>query len=391
MARPRRAYDQGLVPVFGMIEYLHRGEECIKIDMKEYLTHVLSVPYCQYSGIIPGMKRLKAILVAIVIALPLSAAVNDRYAMDSPYQSVAYSGRFYDMFANPAALPMMEVKPGLIAITVNASDSWNIHDIGAGRMSFMQDQIWSVDATFLSKYIALTASFGTEFDRLERSDPRYDIYSSLKIELDAAYAFPHFSIGARISGGNQMVRRDKAMNNIGDVFTNAWLTPFGRDPGSEFFDLGIGAILEVSPFSAGIYVGKVLTLKNNNLYLGWDTLAQSTTVSAALEGGRFTKDGDLMLVRPRLSFSLTGLIDASTRKIEAEGDITFQFLPDADLTIALSYLELHHSWFRFNADNGYVSIFIRGGANGFYGSIGVVFNATDFSSFSPSLSFSYIS
>ena len=167
------------------------------------------------------MKRLKAIAVAILIILPLSAAVDDRYAMDSPYQSVAYSGRFYDMFANPAALPMMEVEPGLFALTVSASDSWNAADFGKGTMSFIQDQLWSIDATFISKYIALTASFGSEFDRVSPSSSNYDIYSSLKIELDAAYAFPHFSIGARISGGNQMVRRDKTMDNIGDVFVNA--------------------------------------------------------------------------------------------------------------------------------------------------------------------------
>ena len=311
------------------------------------------------------MRRLAAIAIAILMLIPLSAAVDDRYAMDSPYQSVAYSGRFYDMFANPAALPMMEVEPGLIAITVTGSDSWRASDLGSGRMSFMQDQLWSIDATFISKYIALTASFGSEFDRLSASDPRYDIYSSLKIELNAAYAFPHFSIGARVSGGNQMVRRDKTIDNFTDIFRNAWFSPFDRDPGSEFFDLGVGAILEFSPFSAGVYVGKLLTLRNSNIYLGWDTLAESTTISMALEGGRFTKAGD--------------------------GDITFQFLPDADFTIAISYLELHHDWFHFNADNGYVSIVLRGGADGFYGTLGVVFRATDFTSFSPTISFSYIS
>ena len=70
---------------------------------------------------------------------------------------------------------------------------------------------------------------------------------------------------------------------------------------------------------------------------------------------------------------------------------SFQFLPDADFTIAISYLELHHDWFHFNADNGYVSIVLRGGADGFYGTLGVVFRATDFTSFSPTISFSYIS
>lgn len=338
------------------------------------------------------MKRLvAAVAVLLMIILQLPAAVADYSAADSPYQSYAYSGRFYDMFANPAALPMVEVPPGIFALSVSATDNWDASQLGKSRMSFIQDQQWKVDATFISKYVALTATFGSEFDRSSPESTQYDIYSSLRIELDAAYAFPHFSIGARVTGGNQMVRRDKTIDHITDVFVNAWFSPFDRDAGSEFFDLGVGAILEFSPFSAGVYVGKLLTLKYGNLYLGWDTLAESTSVSVALEGGRYTKDGDLMLVRPRASVSLTGLVESATRKIEFEGDITFQFLPGADLTIAASYLEFRHEWFSFNIENGYVSFMIRGGADGFYGSVGVVFNASDFSRFSPSISFSYIS
>ena len=319
------------------------------------------------------MKRLvAAVAVLLMIILQLPAAVADYSAADSPYQSYAYSGRFYDMFANPAALPMVEVPPGIFALSVSATDNWDASQLGKSRMSFIQDQQWKVDATFISKYVALTATFGSEFDRSSPESTQYDIYSSLRIELDAAYAFPHFSIGARVTGGNQMVRRDKTIDHITDVFVNAWFSPFDRDAGSEFFDLGVGAILEFSPFSAGVYVGKLLTLKYGNLYLGWDTLAESTSVSVALEGGRYTKDGDLMLVRPRASVSL-------------------QFLPGADLTIAASYLEFRHEWFSFNTENGYVSFMIRGGADGFYGSVGVVFNASDFSRFSPSISFSYIS
>ena len=337
-----------------------------------------------------AMKRCLATIAAILLSAVLSAAAVDYNAIDSPLQSAAYSGRFYDIFSNPAALPLMEVQPGMIAVRTNIRDSFTPSDFGYG-FSGVQDQMWTVDATFISKYISLTAYYGLEYDRLYRENPIYDVYSSLKVELNAAYAVPYFSFGIRISGGNQMVRRDKDINNFGDYITNGWFTPFERDTGSEFFNLGLGAILDVSPFSLGVYIGKILTLSNGQLYIGGDAIAESTTISAALEGPRYTSRGDLMLVRPRASFSLTGLVEAFTRSIEFECDITFQFLPDADLTIGVSYLERQHEWVTFNPENATVNFMMRGGAKGFYGIIGVSFKATDFTSFAPMIGFSWIS
>ena len=88
---------------------------------------------------------------------------------------------------------------------------------------------------------------------------------------------------------------------------------------------------------------------------------------------------------------MTGLVDDSTRTVEAEAEITFQLLPETSFTLALSYLEKSHSIFAFNPDNGYVNIFLRGEGSGFSGTIGVTFKATDFTSFAPSLVFSYVS
>ena len=338
------------------------------------------------------MLKRAALVISIFFSM-LSMAFASIYSEASSYDpmsAASYYGSFYDVFSNPAALPCLETETGNLSLSLMLSDDWDAGAMAGERMPLLQQQDWDIRASFIARNIALSAFFGTEFARTG-ADPVYDIYSTLKIQVDVAYAFPHISFGARVTGGNRMIRSERTVDSFTDIFANAWFSPFKRDAGSEFFDLGVGAILEFSPFSAGVYVGKLLTLRNSNIYLGWDTLAESTTISMALEGGRFTKAGDLMLVRPRVSFSLTGLIDASTRKIEAEGDITFQFLPDADFTIAISYLELHHDWFHFNAANGYVSIVLRGGADGFYGTLGVVFRATDFTSFSPTISFSYIS
>ena len=52
---------------------------------------------------------------------------------------------------------------------------------------------------------------------------------------------------------------------------------------------------------------------------------------------------------------------------------------------------MSHSVFSFNPANGYIGVFLRGEGAGFSGTIGFMFKATDFSSFSPSIAFSYVS
>ncbi len=344
-----------------------------------------------FSVIIEAMRKHIAVILILTAALSAYGAAVDYNALDSPINSIAYSGRIYDLFSNPAALPLMERDIGMFALRTDIRDSYSVSDFGHDGMSWVQNQAWTIDASFITRYVALTAYYGTEFSRQETDSPVYNIYSSLKIELNAAYSVPFFSVGLRISGGNEMIRRHRDVSNILDYFSNALFSPFERNVGSEFFHLGAGAILDFPYVSLAIFVEDILTLTDGgSLYFGWDVMAETTTVAAAVEGPRFNSDGDLLLVRPRFSFSFTGLMDAASRSIEFEGDLTFQFLPDADLTIAASYLERQHEWLAFNPENAVVSFLIRGGADGFYGSIGVSFKASDWTEFSPCISFSWI-
>lgn len=332
------------------------------------------------------------ILLSLSFALALPAlSGTDENPLDSPLGSVSYAGRFSDVFSNPAALGMMETEPGPFALSLSWFDDLAASLFSSDEMPLLQDQKWNIQASFIAKYVALTAFFGTEFERIDRAEPVYDVHSSLRIEVDMAYAIPHLSIGLRVSGGNKMIRQSQMIDSVVDVFTNAWFSPFERESGSESFDVGAGAIITFGPISGGVYVGELLTLRNEELYIGWDALAESTTLSLSLGLDRFTDTGDLRFFRPRCSLSMTGLVDDSTRTVEAEAEITFQLLPETSFTLALSYLEKSHSIFAFNPDNGYVNIFLRGEGSGFSGTIGVTFKATDFTSFAPSLVFSYVS
>ncbi len=354
---------------------------------------MVSISLWRQSAIIRAMKRLLLSVVAslvIISALP-AFSVTDENPLDSPLASVSYTGRFSDVFSNPAALALMETEPGFFALSASISDSLSGKLFGSDPMPLLQNQKWNLQASFIARYVALTAFYGNEFNRIDGEGTRYDIHSSLHLEVDMAYSVPHFSIGARVSGGNRMIREDKVIDNIGAIFTNAWFSPFERESGSESFAVGVGTIVYWGPVTGGIYVGEVLTLRDGNIYFGWDALAESTTLSLSVGAGRYTKSGDLRFFRPRCSVSMTGLVEDATRSIEAEGELTFQFLPESSVSLAVSYVERHHTLLSFKPENGFVGIFLRGEGEGFSGTIGFTFKATDFSSFAPCFVFSYVS
>ncbi len=341
-----------------------------------------------------AMKRLFLIsLFSLLLAAALPAySVTDENPLDSPLSSVSYTGRFSDVLANPASLRLMETEPGPFALSLMLSDDLDADLFGHSPMPLLQNQKWSAQASFIARYVALTAFFGTEFERLDTAGSAdYDVHSSLRIEVDMAYSVPHLSIGLRVSGGNKMIRRDKTIESIDKVFANAWFSPFERESGSESFDVGTGAILTFGPFSGGIYIGELLTLRDEDVYIGWDAISESTTLSVSLSAGRYTKDGDLRFFRPRCSFSMTGLVRDESRSVEAEAELTFQLLPESSVSFAFSYLERQHSLFSFDASNGFVNFFLRGEGSGFSGTIGVTFKADDFSRFAPCFAFSYVS
>ena len=330
-------------------------------------------------------RKLLTLLTGLLACISLFAAE----AHFSPINSMAYSGRFYDYLANPAALPLLERDYGPLSVTAGVSDDFTGLTKGQ-EMSGVENMRWTTDVTLKTNHVAFTADIATDFLRTGE-EPYFDIYSIMNLQLDLGYAIPHFSVGARIMGGNSMIRRDREISKISDLFVNAWFSPFEVNTGSDDFSLGAGAILKISSFSLGAYIGDVMTLdESGSLYLGWDAIASSTTLSFAYEADRFNKRGDLLLVRPRASVSVTGLAERENRYLDIKADVTFQFLPNADLTFGMSYLEGNYKPFNHDASEGYVSIAIRGGYSHFYVEASTRFRADDWSQLAPSFSITYI-
>ena len=84
--------------------------------------------------------------------------------MFSPMSSVSYYGRFSDVFANPAALPLIETDTGPFAVSVSISDDYDPSDFSSS-LPLLQNQRWDIAASFVADYVALKALYGTEFDR----------------------------------------------------------------------------------------------------------------------------------------------------------------------------------------------------------------------------------
>ena len=268
MPRSRSSYYQGFSLVFRMVEYLNRGKERIEVYVEEYRTHASSIWQAGENRYNSIMLKRAALVISILFSMlsMASASIYSEASSYDPMSAASYYGSFYDVFSNPAALPCLETETGNLSLSLMLSDDWDAGAMAGERMPLLQQQDWDIRASFIARNIALSAFFGTEFARTG-ADPVYDIYSTLKIQVDVAYAFPHISFGARVTGGNRMIRSERTVDSFTDIFANAWFSPFKRDAGSEFFDLGVGAILEFSPFSAGVYVGKLLTLRNSNIYL----------------------------------------------------------------------------------------------------------------------------
>ena len=60
MAWTGSAYDQRLIPVFGMVEDLYRGEERVQIDMEEYLSQRYTSEYFPVSVELINEKNVDA-------------------------------------------------------------------------------------------------------------------------------------------------------------------------------------------------------------------------------------------------------------------------------------------------------------------------------------------
>ena len=341
-------------------------------------------------------KGLKLICIFLILDVSLFAANISNYSFSnraaSPFRSVSYYGDFYDFFVNPATLPLVEDNQGSFMFNANYSDIFPF-DAYSEPISYIQNQLDEMSVSFVGKSIALTANLGTNFTNKVIKDgiSYFDIYSNADIEIDWAYAFPYFAFGVSMKGGNSLVRNDKPISSSIDAVANAWFSPFDRSSGSERFSVGSGLLFYFDNFAIGLNIDKIVTLnESNSISADWRTIGQSSNISFSANGNRFTKNGNLTFILPKASLSFSDFLDYRYT-ISLKGDLSFQFLPECDLSLGLGYREYNHSLFAFDGNNGLFDIYLQGNMWATSITIGVTFDCSTWRTVSPAIGFSFAS
>lgn len=292
------------------------------------------------------MRIFGIILILLVLFIPSAAAEGTVTDGDTSLaalkynalESVSYYGTFNDIFINPASLPLLS-KATEYQISYSPSESYDTSIWGKESMSHMQNLSSSLQGTVVSGPVALSAKISSVLDNRTMRDgyAYYDIYSSFDIELAIAYSFfSHFSVGARLGGGNSVARLSKKMTGLLSAIGNAWFSPYEKMTGSERFNVNIGALIYTDNFSFGIVFDDLFQSTTSSAF--FDRFLSSTTLSFSYRGNEFNRDGDLCYLLPRVSVDLKGVgFNKGARSVVVASDLTLQFLKDVLLDMGVKY------------------------------------------------------
>lgn len=344
-------------------------------------------------------KKILSTIFVLMLVLSLWADGNSigsqrRYSysnrVPSPFRSASYYGEFFDLFTNPAALPLIEDNQGSFMLSMNLSDNLPFSSF-SNPVGYINEQIDEMTLSFVGRNIALTANIGTSFanKRIDRDRAFFDIYSNMDIEIDWGFSFPYVSFGLSIEGGNSLIRSDKPIDDVFDAIANALFSPFDRNSGSERFSLGAGVLIYFDNFSIGLNIEDILTLnERNEISSTWRRIGQTSDLSFSAKGDKFTKNGDLQFLLPRVSLSFSEFLD-DKYTFSVKGDLTLQFLPDANVSLGVGYREYNHSLFSFDSNNGIFDAYIKGSFNSMSITLGASFDCDSWSNIAPVIGFSY--
>ena len=351
-----------------------------------------------FSVIINLMKNFsrKALLLSALLILPLSIYASvDGYSSDygsSPFSNPAYFGRFEDISSNPAALPLNRGDESFRA-SLSVQEDYNMDEL-YDKLGYIQNNNSALDISFFSKTMSMTVRIGSAINGRRFQDnsiyPYYDIYSNMDLDLSVAYAFPYISLGAVLKGGNSMARMDKEISGVDSAFANSFLSPFERISGSERFSVGFGLLSYFDSISVALTADDILSFSSGKMSGDLSSLVESFSLSFAAFGNEFTPSGDLSFVLPRVSLYYGGFKrDTSSGTFAICTDFEFQFLPSSSLSVGLSYREEDHRILRWNKDNGYLSLYLRGEFSSWSFTLGTGSSTNGFVNLVPHLSVSY--
>lgn len=301
------------------------------------------------------MRKILALAVLSFVflsTLPAKAYGYDNFSNSALYVP-SYSDRFFDSLINPAALSRVE-SDNIFYFTTIISEDWDIKEIkSGGPLSYLQNLNTEMIVSFVGNNLSLSAVANTYFGSRNVEDGKLsmNVYNTFGIDLNWSYGFPYVSLGMRIKGGNTLIRRNKSISSIFNAIENAYFSQFENTSGMEYFSIGASVSVEVGFFESAIMFDDIVSLKDSDLYFGWDSFLDSMVLSFSLRYPEFTKRGNLNFCRPRIGFAVKGN-PIGKMEITANAELQFQMLPDFDFNVAFGYKEIDHDLFDFDASNG---------------------------------------
>lgn len=283
--------------------------------------------------------KVRKLITLLLLLLPLASLFSE--PVYAPIiGTVSDRGRFEDIFQNPAALPFKSDGRNFY-ISAVYSDRLSPSAFNAGEAApFIQNTATDLILGFSAKYVSLFLAFENSLHD-KTNNAYFDMYSLTHIQIDMGYSLYGFSIGGRIRGGTRLLRQNQRIANPWDYVKNAFFSSFYNTGDGQYFDVGLGLMYSSEYFSIGLVSDKVLYLDSdqNNISASLSAVLDSLSIAATLEGPRFKSDGNLRLVRPKLTLELENIM-SSESVFALVGELKFQLLPRVNVFFDFGYRDL---------------------------------------------------
>lgn len=309
-------------------------------------------------------------LILILMSVPtilLAAPVDNRdiRARGMGSVGVSMSGSHAAIFANPAALFFRgQEHDTSFYVAAAYGDDIVPWDISKGLpCAFLQQPLLSLDLSFSGRNLALTIRIDNQLKaeaaRVQGTPTvPYSAYYNSLIQLDVAFGYKTFGIGAFLRGGNQSIRENITISNSNtflDYVTQTLLERYSPVEDSESFSVGLGMQLNYSWISMGVCTETLLTSQGaTSAVFSGSSILDTLTCGISFKTPTYTRDNQLSLFVFEGACDFYHLGDNETRAVHIGIEAMFQLLPNWSISLRTGFIETKpelNKMFAFSVDN----------------------------------------
>ncbi len=310
-----------------------------------------------------GFLVLAALLASVSVVLSATPVESrDIRARGMGAVGVSLSGAHSAMFANPAAL-YFRGKEHDTSFYVSTGYGDNIvpFAVQTGQpCAFLQKPVLGLDLSFAGRNLALTIKLDNQLENRTPgvSSAMYNAYYYSLIQIDLAFGYRNFGIGAFLRGGNRSVRENIVIsgnNSFLDYLTQSLFERYSAVEGSEFFNIGLGLQLNYDWVSMGVCTETLVMARGaESVVFSGNGIFSTLTCGISFRTPTYTRDNQLSMVVLESACDFYHLGDDETRAVHIGAELMFQLLPSWSVSLRTGYVETKPKltqMFTFVADN----------------------------------------